>query len=85
MGNGNKQRENGSEWNWDDFPGLALACQENLISVNSSCGESPHSHVSKRGAERTKLVSAFKAIANKCGEMPPLREVQVYEAGTDGA
>jgi hypothetical protein len=35
--------------------------------------------------ERVKLVPAFQAIGNKCGEMPPLRDVQVYVAGADGA
>lgn len=35
--------------------------------------------------ERAKLVPAFQAIANKCGEMPGLQHVQVYVAGADGA
>jgi len=35
--------------------------------------------------ERVKLVPAFHATANKCGEMPLLRNVQVYVAGADGA
>jgi hypothetical protein len=35
--------------------------------------------------ERAKLVPAFQGIPNKCGEMPPLRNVQVYVAGVDGA
>jgi hypothetical protein len=35
--------------------------------------------------ERAKLVPVFQAIPNKCGEMSPLRNVQVYVAGADGA
>jgi hypothetical protein len=30
-------------------------------------------------------VAAFQATANKCGEMPSLRDVQVYVAGAAGA
>lgn len=35
--------------------------------------------------ERAKLVPAFHRIANKCGEIPYLRDVQVYVAGADAA
>jgi hypothetical protein len=35
--------------------------------------------------EDAKLVPAFSAIANRCGEPPALRGVQVYVAGADGA
>jgi hypothetical protein len=35
--------------------------------------------------ERAKLVPAFQAVENNCGEMPPLQNVQVYVAGADGA
>jgi hypothetical protein len=35
--------------------------------------------------ERTRLVPAFQAIANKCGQMPQLRDVRVYVVGADGA
>jgi hypothetical protein len=35
--------------------------------------------------ERPQLVPLFQGIANRCGEMPPLSDVQVYVAGIDGA
>jgi hypothetical protein len=34
--------------------------------------------------EQAKLVPTFQVIANKCGELPSLRGVQVYVAGVDG-
>jgi hypothetical protein len=35
--------------------------------------------------ERAKLVPAFQAIGNKCGEVPSLKNVNVYVTGADGA
>lgn len=34
---------------------------------------------------RATFVPAFQSLANKCGEMPSLRDVRVYVAGADGA